>query len=100
MRISYSKVLLGLIFLAAGIMLLVYAQHGLHQEQIAAGPKPFFEKVHDFFIDVGNWFKSTAVATPPPPTHAHVRNEIALWSGAALGAIGVLLLLFCRKKSR
>ena|SRR5690348_5272755 len=97
MRISFARVILGLIFLAAGILLLVYAQHALHQEQIAAGPKPFFEKVHAFFIEVGDWFKGTAV-TPPPPTHSHLQHEIALWSGAALSAIGVLLMLFCRKR--
>jgi hypothetical protein len=87
-HVSYARVFLGLILVAAGIVLLVYAQHDLHQEQ------PFFLKVRDWFVGVGDWFKGTAVSTPSRSTN----EQVALWSGAALSAIGVLLLLFCKKK--
>lgn len=87
-RVSYARVFLGLILLAVGVVLLVYAQHNLHQE------KSFFLKVRNWFVDVGDWLKGTAVPTPS----RSAGEQVAFWSGTALSVVGALLLIFCRKK--
>ena len=93
MRLN-SKWLLGLICLVVGVFLIIYAQHSLHHEVVQT--KPFFEKVRDFFVGVGNWFKGTATTTAP--AHKHTSLKVLLWLGVALSALGVLTLILPRRK--
>jgi len=88
----------GITFIVVGVILILYAQHALHHQQVIAQTKPFFDKVHDFFIDVGNWFRSTAVKKPPVPnTTLHIK--ITLWAGVVITVIGALMLIFCKRKN-
>jgi hypothetical protein len=94
MRVNY-KLIIGLILIVIGVVLIVYAQHALHHH-VPVEAKSFFDRVKDFFVGVGNWFKSTAVA--PPPSHSNFNLKIMLWVGALVTAIGALFVIFCRKR--
>jgi hypothetical protein len=61
-----------------------------------AQTKPFFEKVRDFFVGVGDWFKGTATSTAP--AHKHTFLKVLLWLGIASSALGILILILPRRR--
>ena len=95
-RINYTLIF-SLVLIVIGVVLIVFAQHGLHQEVVAEN-KPFFMRVRDWFVGVGDWFKSTAVPNALPHKNSPLNLKITLWVGIIVTALGALMLIFCGKK--
>ncbi len=96
MRGIHYRVIFSLILIAAGIFLILFAQHGLHPS-LNAENKSFFMGVRDWFVGVGDWFKGLAV--PQAKTqHSASSMKITLWVGVLVTALGILMLIFSGKK--
>lgn len=95
MRIDHKKLLHGVILIVIGVIMILYAQHGLHPH-ISHESKPFFEGVRDWFMGVGDWFKGTVESKPQSP-HA-TGLMITMWIGAVVTGIGALFVIFSVKK--
>jgi|GEM_PF-6793586 len=95
-RIHY-KVIASLVLIAIGILLILFAQHGLHHST-ATESKTFFMGVRDWFVGVGDWFKGLAVSKQTPPQHSALNMKITLWVGIIVTAFGIFTLIFSKKK--
>lgn len=96
MRLNYKMFFFGVILLAIGILMILYAQHGLHHSKLSSEAEPFFLRVRDFFISVGDWFTDTV--EPKPANHHITQLKFTVWIGAIVTAIGALFIIFCVKR--
>ena len=96
MRLNNKKLLFGVILVVIGVCMILYAQHGLHK--FSSEAEPFFLRVRDFFISVGDWFTDTV--EPKPASHHAIQLKFTLWIGAVVTALGALFILFCVKRQK
>lgn len=86
----------GIICLLIGIILILYAEHVLHQHHVVATTKTFFQKMKDFFAHLGNSINGT----PEKASNYTLGYKFTLGFGIALSVLGILMILFIRKKPK
>ncbi|HEY2811253.1 MAG TPA: hypothetical protein VGJ00_07705 [Rhabdochlamydiaceae bacterium] len=103
MRLNY-KALIGIVCVLVGIVLIIYANHNLHEQQLlqhaAEKTKGFFERTGDFFSHLWKEITGTKEQLPSLPHASSKSLKMLLWSGIFLSGIGVLVLIFSIRREK